>query len=184
MEQRPSKASIETKVLSADIIYVGGGNTLQMMRIWRRLGVDTLLTSAYEHGTVLCGVSAGAICWFDSGHSDSMSFYNPQDWAYIKVRGLGLVSGTLCPHYNSTTLGVPRKKHFQEMMQKAGGMGIAVENNCAIEFIDGRFYRVISSKANARAYKVYKSAGGVIAEHIRQEKELAPVEALARRSRG
>ncbi len=51
-----------------------------MMRIWRRLGVDHLLKAAYENGTVLAGISAGSICWFDSGHSDSMSFYNPRNW--------------------------------------------------------------------------------------------------------
>jgi dipeptidase E len=181
IKEQPSKEDIQRKILSADIIYVGGGNTLQMMRIWRRLGVDTLLKSAYENGTVLSGISAGAICWFDSGHSDSMSFFNPRKWEYIKVRGLGLVNGILCPHYNSTTLGVPRRKHFRDMIQKTGGIGIAIENNCAIEFIDGRFYRVISSKPNSRAFKVYKSGGKVIAEQIRQEKQLAPVESLARR---
>jgi hypothetical protein len=67
------------------------------------------------------------------------------------------------------------------MVQKTGGIGIAIENNCAIEFIDGRFFRVISSKAYSRAYTVYKSGGEVIAERIRQEKQLAPVESLARR---
>jgi dipeptidase E len=181
IKERPSKESIQRKILSADIIYVGGGNTLQMMRIWRRLGVDRLLISAYENGTVLSGISAGAICWFDSGHSDSMSFFNPRKWEYIEVRGLGLINGILCPHYNSMTRGIPRRKHFRDMIQKTGGIGIAIENNCAIEFIDGRFYRVISSKANARAYRVYKRCGEVIAKQIRQEKQLAPVKSLARR---
>jgi dipeptidase E len=154
-----------------------------MMRLWRRLGVDELLKSAYEQGTVLSGISAGSICWFDSGHSDSMSFYNPQNWQYINVKGLGLISGIHCPHYNSTTLGIPRKKHFREMIRKIGGLGIAIENNCAIEFIDGRFYRVISSKPNSRAYRLYKSGGEVVTEQIRQESLLAPVESLRLRPR-
>jgi dipeptidase E len=77
VREQPSREQIRTKILSADIIYVGGGNTLQMMRLWRRLGVDKLLKAAYENGTVLAGISAGSICWFESGHSDSMSFYNP-----------------------------------------------------------------------------------------------------------
>ena len=88
IKEQPSKERIRRRILLADIIYVGGGNTLQMMRIWRRLGVDKLLISAYENGTVLSGIGAGAICWFDSGHSDSMSFYNPRKWNYINVRGL------------------------------------------------------------------------------------------------
>ena len=72
IKEKPSRKQIRSKISSADIIYVGGGNTLQMMRIWRRLGVDKLLIAAYEMGTVLAGISAGSICWFDSGHSDSM----------------------------------------------------------------------------------------------------------------
>ena len=81
-----SANEIGRKIRWADIIYVGGGNTLQMMRVWRRVGVDRLLKSAYEKGTVLSGISAGAICWFDSGHSDSMSFTNPKNWKYIDRR--------------------------------------------------------------------------------------------------
>jgi dipeptidase E len=179
----PSTREIERKILSADIVYVGGGNTLYMMRVWRRLGVDKLLRAAYADGIVLAGISAGAICWFDSGHSDSMSFYDPGNWEYINVKGLGLISGVHCPHYNGMTRGVPRRKAFREMIRKIGGTGIALESNCAIEFIDGRFYRVISSKANSRAYRLYKSSGGVVAEQIWQEQQFAPVEALSCRVR-
>ena len=137
----PSAQQIETKIFDADIIYVGGGNTLSMMRLWRRLSVDGLLRRAYENGIVLSGISAGAICWFDSGHSDSMSFYNPRNWKYINVKGLGLISGVHCPHYNSMTRGVSRRRDFKEMIRRTGGFGIALENNCAIEFVDGRLYK-------------------------------------------
>ncbi len=180
IRERPSNEEIRSKILSADVIYVGGGNTLLMMRVWRRLGVDALLRAAYEKGTVLSGISAGAICWFESGHSDSMSFYNPQDWNYINVRGLGLVEGIHCPHYNGRTRGVPRRKDFRDMIRKIGGVGIAIENNCAIEFIDGRFYRVLRSKPGARAYRVYRAGGEVVAEQIRPQEQLAPVETLTR----
>jgi dipeptidase E len=178
IKERPSKQQIRDKILSADIIYVGGGNTLMMMRLWRRLGVDKLLRQAYENGIVLSGISAGSICWFDSGHSDSMSFYNPRKWKYINVKGLGLINGIHCPHYNGMTRGIPRRKHFREMIRKTGGIGIAIENNCAIEFVDGRFYRVIRSKGKSRAYRVYKSGGDVVAEQIRPQKQLAPIETL------
>lgn len=173
-----SQEQIRTKILSANIVYVGGGNTLHMMRVWRRFGVDRLLKAAHAKGIVLSGISAGAICWFESGHSDSMSFYNPRKWNYIKVKGLGLIKGIHCPHYNSRTIGVPRRKHFRDMIRKTGGIGIAIENNCAIEFIDGRFYRVIASKNHSRAYKVYRSRGKVVAEQIRQENQSAPIERL------
>jgi dipeptidase E len=184
VDARPSAREIERKIFSSDIVYVGGGNTLHMMRVWRRLGVDQLLRAAYHDGIVLSGISAGAICWFDSGHSDSMSFYDPRNWKYINVKGLGLVSGVHCPHYNSMTRGVPRRKAFREMIRKIGGTGIALENNCAIEFIDDRFYRVITSKDYSRAYRVYKSDGDVVAEQIRQEEQLAPIASLADRRSG
>jgi dipeptidase E len=183
IKEQPSKAQLRRKILSADIIYVGGGNTLQMMRVWRRLGVDEFLKTAYENGTVLSGISAGAICWFDSGHSDSMSFYNSKRWKYINVRGLGLIKGIHCPHYNSLTRGIPRRRHFRDMIWKTGGIGIAIENNCAIEFIDGRFYKVIASKNYARAYRIYETGGEVITEQIRQENQLAPLESLGCRGR-
>jgi dipeptidase E len=163
-----------------------------------------------NNGTVLSGISAGSICWFDSGHSDSISFYNAQKWKYINVKGMGLyvgggntllmmriwrrlgvdkllklayIPGIHCPHYNSMTRGVPRRKHFRDLIRKTGGVGIAIENNCAIEFIDGQFYKVISSRNYSRAYQVYKSGGEVIAEQIRQKRHLAPIESLRDRSR-
>ncbi len=173
----PPAREIERKILSADIVYVGGGNTLYMMRVWRRLGVDGMLRKAYARGIVLAGISAGSICWFDSGHSDSMSFYDPRNWEYIKVRGLGLIRGVHCPHYNSTTRNVPRRSRFREMIGRIGGIGIALENNCAIEFIDGS-YRVLRSKPNARAYRLRRIRGVVSAEQIRAQEEFAPVECL------
>jgi len=178
IKERTSSGQIEKKISSADIIYVPGGNTLLMMRVWRRLGVDRCLRVAYESGTVLAGMSAGAICWFDSGHSDSMSFYQPRKWKYINVRGLGLLKGIHCPHFNSMTLGVPRRCHFQEMILKTGGIGIAIENNCAIEFIDEQFYKVISSRSYANAYRVRKSRGKVVVEKLPQTNRLVPIESL------
>jgi hypothetical protein len=70
------------------------------------------------------------------------------------------------------------RKHFREMIRQTGGLGIAIENNCAIEFIDDQFYKVISSKSYARAYRLYERGGEVVAEQIRQEKQIAPVESL------
>jgi dipeptidase E len=157
VKQKPSREQVRRKISSADIIYVGGGNTLQMMRIWRRLGVDKLL---------LAGASAGSICWFDSGHSDSMSFYNPRKWKYINVKGLGIIPGINCPHYNGRTLGIPRRKNFQGLIRKIGGMGIAIDNHCAIEFRDGRVSKVLVSKSRAKAYRVFKRQRNVVEEQI------------------
>ena len=111
-----------------------------------------------------------------------MSFYRPQKWKCINVRGLGLIRGILCPHYNSRTRGIPRRKQFREMIRKTGGFGIAIENNCAIESIDGRFFRVIGSKKYSRAYKVRKNRARVVAKQIPREKQFASLESLYRRN--
>ncbi len=159
---KPPHEEIRRKIEHADIIYVGGGNTLKMMRRWRRLGIDRLLKLAHKKGTVLCGVSAGSICWFEAGHSDSLSFYNPKRWSYIKVKGLGLIKGIHCPHYDSATLGIKRKTHFQNMMAHTAGTGIAVDNNCALVVHDNRF-SVISTKKNAAVYRVTRKGSQRIA---------------------
>lgn len=179
IKERLSHAKIRDKILSADIIYVGGGNTLMMMRLWRRLGVDKILETAYGKGIVLCGISAGSICWFESGYSDSMSFYDPKHWEYINVRGLGLIKGMHCPHYNSETRGIPRRKAFRDMIRKTGRLGIAIENNCAMVFVDGQSYRVLTSKSYPKAYKVYRRGADVVSERIPQMREMTPMRSLA-----
>lgn len=177
IKEKQSRAEIEKKIFSADIIYVGGGNTLKMMRIWRRFGVDRLLKKAYERGTVMSGLSAGSICWFESGHSDSMSFYDPKKWKYINVKGLGLIKGILCPHYDSHTKGLPRRSRFKSMIKKIGGIGIAIDEDCAIEFIDDKF-RVISSKPKASAYLVYRKQGKVSEHKIAKTAFFRPLSEL------
>lgn len=181
IKEKPTRPEIQAKIFNADIVYVGGGNTLKMMKRWHHLGVDEILEEAWGKGIILCGPSAGSICWYESGHSDSMSFYNEKDWQYIKVKGLGFIKGIHCPHYNSETLGVKRKKNFEAMIQKIGGFGIAIDDSCAIEFIDDR-YRVITARPNAKAYKVYKQKGEVVSEPIEQKKEFTPIAELYKKS--
>jgi dipeptidase E len=181
IKARPSSQEIRKQILSADIVYVGGGNTLLMMRLWRRLGIDRILRAAYRKGVVLCGISAGSICWFESGHSDSMSFYHPRHWKYINVRGLGLIKGVHCPHYDGRTLGVPRRKDFRTLIRQTGRVGIAIENNCAIKFVDGRFYQVLSAKSYAKAYVVYRDGRDVRSRRIPQTGQLTPIGALVGR---
>ena len=154
IRERLTKNEIERKVNRSDIIYVGGGNTSKMMRIWRSTGTDQALRYAYEEGRVLSGISAGAICWFRWGNSDSRRFLNP-DADLVKVTGLGLVNALFCPHYDFEK---DRKPDLKKMMEKVSGVAIAVDNCCAIEILDEK-YRIISSKPSANAYKVYWSKG-------------------------
>ena len=115
---------IKTKILAAHIVYVGGGNTLKMMRIWRRFRIDTLLEQARARGTVLCGISAGSICWFKHGNSDSRKFKNP-DADYIKVTGLGFIDAFNCPHYDAEP---ERKASLKKMLRKYSGVAIALDD--------------------------------------------------------
>lgn len=174
---RPSPSAIRDKIFGADFVYVGGGNALKMMRRWRLVGVDKLLRLAWERGVVMSGLSAGSICWFDSGHSDSQSFYNPDNWKYMGVRGLRFIRGVHCPHFNSETLGVSRADRFSEFISDRGGIGIALDDNCAIEVIDDK-YRIISSQPQAKAFIVYKQGGQVVQDEIVQDSQLKPIASL------
>jgi len=149
-----SKKTIEEKIMSADIVYVGGGNTLKMIRIWKSYGVDKILRKAWEKGIVLSGLSAGSICWFRAGTSDSRRFKNPKA-DLIKVTGLGFIPAIHSPHYDVEK---DRRPGLKKIMQNTSGVAIAIDNSCAVEFIDDT-YRVISSKPEANAYKTYWKAG-------------------------
>ncbi len=168
---------LEEKILGADIIYVGGGNTLKMMRRWRFLGVDKLLKRAYDKGIVLSGLSAGGICWFDSGHSDSQKMYGQKNWAYIKVKGLGLIKGIHCPHFDSASDGKKRKSGFMMFMKKYSHIGIGIDEKCAIEFVDGR-YRVIATNSKPKAYTVFRKGKKVVLNEIKKSEDFQPLELL------
>ncbi|MDO8460161.1 MAG: Type 1 glutamine amidotransferase-like domain-containing protein [Nanoarchaeota archaeon] len=155
IREKNTKREIENKILEVDLIYVGGGNTLKMLKIWKKQGVDKLLTKAYEQGVVLSGLSAGAICWFRYGCSDSRRFSNPEDASFMKVKGLNLVNLTVSPHHIREK---NRDKGLVKLMQKTSGVGIALDDNCALEIVDGN-YRMLSSKNGAGAKKIYYSGG-------------------------
>ncbi len=180
LDARPAREELEEKVLASDIIYVGGGNTLKMMRRWRLLGVDKLLEKAYANGAVLAGLSAGCICWFKYGHSDSMAFYQPERWSYVRVKGMGFIDAIGCPHYDGDTDGVPRDEDFQKMAAKYPEVGIGIDNQCAIEVVDDTF-RVITSRDGAGAYKLYKQRGGLVTQRLEASARFAPVAELTQR---
>ncbi len=137
--EKPSKKRIQDKINWADIIYVGGGNTLKMMKKWRLLGIDKMLSAAYKQGKVLCGASAGSICWFEYGVSDSLHFYNEQETKYIKVKGLGILDGVHCPHFKSRTDdNKHRTKGLKEVMMRSKGKCLAVPDGSAVVIENGK----------------------------------------------
>ena len=156
------RASAYKKISSADLIYVGGGNTLRMMRMWRRLGIDKLLIKAGKQGTVLAGLSAGAICWHSWGHSDSRAYSGKKNWSYIKVRSLGLCRGLYCPHLDS------EKRHisFKKMVAREKMMGIACDNFAAIHYDDSGA-TCISSRRKAQVHIYSFVKGQVMIRHFK-----------------
>ena len=176
IQNPPTFEEMSTLVLDSDLIYVGGGNTYRMMKMWRRLGVDTLLAEAASRGIVLSGLSAGAICWFKYGHSDSRAFSSSAEWNYIRVSGLGFINAIYCPHYHTEK----REAAFAQMLAKRGGIGIACDNNAAIEIVDEQ-YRVLTSAPNAKAYKLFKRGGQVVTVELPQNSEYTPLADLLRR---
>ena len=96
----PSDKAIQRIISQSDIIYVGGSNTLRMMKLWRRLSVDRYLDNARKRGALLSGLSVGAICWFRQGNSDSRKFKDQSNKTLIKVAGLNYVNLLACPHYD------------------------------------------------------------------------------------
>ncbi|MDE1975537.1 MAG: Type 1 glutamine amidotransferase-like domain-containing protein [Patescibacteria group bacterium] len=173
IRQKPSHREIRDKVMKSDIIYVGGGNTLKMMNIWRRYGVDDLLMQAAKEGIVLSGLSAGAICWFRWGSSDSRKFKDPKA-KFIRVTGLGIIPALFCPHYDHEK---SRRPDLKRRMRRNPGIAIAADNCAAIEIVDGA-YRIISSKNKANAYKVYWRGGKYHEDVIEKKKGFVPVEGL------
>ncbi len=133
-------------VLSQDLLFVSGGNTANMLAIWRTHGFEKLVRGAWEQGVVLAGSSAGMICWFEAGVTDS---YSPQ---LDGMRdGLGFLPGSACPHYDGEEL---RRPVYQELV--AGGFppGIAADDDVALHYVGTELREVVTTRDDARAYRV------------------------------
>ena len=172
----PAFDEMSALILDSDLVYVGGGNTYGMMKLWRRFGVDTVLAEAASRGIVLSGLSAGAICWFRYGHSDSRSFSSNPRWDYIRVSGLGFINAVYCPHYHFEK----RETSFSQMIAKRGGIGIACDNNAAIEIV-GEQYRILTSAPDGKAYKLFKRSGNAYIVALPQSSEWTPLTELLQR---
>lgn len=146
---------LRTYLLNQDVIYVGGGNTKSMLAVWREWGMPELLREAWESGTVLAGVSAGAICWFEQGLTDS--------WAdrLRPLDCLGFLPGSCCPHYDGEA---ERRPSLHRLL--AGGEitgGIAIEDWTGVHFVGTEINRVVSAKNGSRAYSL-RVVDGIVQE--------------------
>jgi dipeptidase E len=146
---------LEDFVCSQDIVYVGGGNTVNMLAIWRAHGLDKALNAALHSGTILAGISAGSICWFEHGITDSFSFGGELQ----PLSGLlGFLPGSNCPHYNSE---LKRRPAYQKAIMDGMPEGYAADDGVALHFIDGKLEHVVSSRPDAKGYKTRKFGGEI-----------------------
>ncbi len=149
---------IADKITNADCIYIGGGDTLFMLEKWKELGVDKLILNAYNDGKIICGLSAGAICWFKTMYTDSEMMSGKSD-EYAIRQGLGVLDGALCPHFNE------REQDFIPAMEKQGiKCAYAIENDCALEFVNGELSKSIS--AGGKAYFITNEKGVINKKEI------------------
>ena len=139
---------LDNIINKADIIYVGGGNTKSMLAVWREWKLDKLLLKAYKKGKILCGVSAGAICWFEQGITDSWaSNLNTLDC-------LGFIDGMACPHYQEESDRRPELHKF--LLDEKAIPGHAIDGGAAAHFINGNFYKGVQFYPDSFVYEVSK----------------------------
>ena len=150
----PPSADLEAYVFAQDALYVGGGNTKNMLALWREWSLDRILRQAYESGVVLSGLSAGSICWFDSGVTDSIP------GPLTPLQCLGFLPGSNCPHYDVE----PERRPSYHRLVSGGALpaGIAADDAVALHYIDEKLHKVVSSSATASAYLVAPSSNGAV----------------------
>jgi peptidase E len=132
-------------VLEQDAICVGGGNTANMLAIWRVHGIDTLMREAWEKGIVLWGASAGMICWFEAGVTDS---FGPH---LAGVDCLGFLPGSACPHYDGEELRRPR---YHELVADGLPAGIAADDGVALHYVGTELREIVTCRPGTAAYRV------------------------------
>ncbi len=142
---------LRAKFESADFLYVGGGDTVFMLGQWEKSGLLPLIRDAYERGVPVCGLSAGAICWFTTMYTDSASAGDGT--AYALYPGLNWIKGIISPHYNR------RMVDFDKILCYNKARAYAIEDNCALEFVEGEFAGSIS--AGGAAYDIDCSDGTI-----------------------
>ena len=173
LECRPSHLPLfrRTPALAAfvreqDVIYVGGGNTRSMLAVWNDWELGPLLRGAWDEGVVLTGVSAGAICWFEEGVTDSSA------GSLGRLPCLGLLPGSCCPHYDGES---ERRPTYQRLVAEGSiAAGVAIDDAVAVHFVDRAPHRVIASAKLGSAYRVQREAGSAVETSLGVERiELA-----------
>lgn len=146
-------ADLRTFLLNQDVIWVGGGNTANMLAVWRVHGVDAILREAWEAGVVLTGGSAGSLCWFEGGTTDSFDLHR-----LAPLRdGLGFLPGSHCPHYDGEE---QRRPLYQRLVADGFPAGIAIDDDAACHYAGTELVEVVSAREGATAYRVERGPDG------------------------
>jgi peptidase E len=163
----PRTADLGSFVAKQDVFYVGGGNTAHLLAMWRTHGLDKALRRAWRDGAVMAGISAGMLCWFEDGLTDSFGGLHALE------DGLGFVRGSACPHFD----GEPgRREAYRRIIARGARAGYAADDGVALHFVGRRLAEVVSSRPRASAYRLSLQRGKVI------EKRL-PVRYLGRKAK-
>jgi len=151
----PPTADLRSYVLEQDILYVGGGNTKNLMALWKAWGLDQILREAWEGGRILAGLSAGSICWFEEGVTDSI----PGSLSVLNC--LGFLKGSNCPHYD----GEAQRRPAYHQLLATGQIrnGYAAEDGVGLHFVGDKLEQIVSSRPHAKAYRLERS-GEMISE--------------------
>ena len=154
------KRTIDLKkhIFQQDIIYVGGGNTKSMLAVWKDWGLDLILKEAYEKGIIMSGVSAGAICWFEKGITDSWSDHQ------ATLDCLGFVKGICCPHYDEEPERIPYVK--KSLLGEDFKSCLAIEGYAALHLVDDIPKYSVSFKEGTDCHNVKNINGSAVHEII------------------
>jgi dipeptidase E len=138
-------AELRELILSQDAITVSGGNTANMLAIWQVHGIDVLMREAWEQGVILWGASAGMICWFEHGVTDS---FGPQLGA---MDCLGFLPGSACPHYDGE---VERRPRYRELVEAGLAGGVAADDGVAVHYVGTEISEIVTCRPGTAAYRV------------------------------
>ena len=156
--RHPARTADLPGVLAAqDVIYVGGGNTANMLAIWRAHGIDRILRNAWLEGVVMTGVSAGMLCWFRGGVTDSFGGLDALN------DGLGLINATACPHYDGEA---ERRPTYHRLVSEGFPGGFAADDGAALYFRGTDLVEAVSSRPGAGAYRVAQVAGQAVESRL------------------
>jgi dipeptidase E len=157
----PPSRDLEDYVMDKDVIYVGGGNTKNLLALWKDWSLDSILKKAWQDGIVMAGISAGSICWFEAGVTDSFGE------GLEPLQSLGFLKGSNCPHYDGEA---ERRPSYHRLITEGQiPRGFAADDSAALHFIGSDLHKAVSSRPQAKAYEVQLREGDLEEKTLKTE---------------